>query len=506
MKSLHGLKNRSSGVLLHPTSLPGRLGAGSFGPEARSFVDALSASGQSWWQMLPLNAPAAECSPYRGESAFAGNPLLISPDDLVKWGVLHAAALPAPAIAESHTLDFRHARIRNLEVLRMAFLVFESDAGAVEQSDFGDFCRRNSFWLDDYALFKALQRVEGKKNWTSWPETLRRRNAAELERQRATLHREVRYISFIQFLFHKQFSELRSYAHARGIGLIGDVPIFVDAGSADVWRNPMYFELREDGRPGLQAGVPPDYFSADGQLWGNPLYDWQRLREAGYDWWVQRFRHNLAQFDLVRIDHFRGFAAAWGVPAGQRTARQGTWIPGPGEDLFRVLRAELGKLPVIAEDLGLITPDVERLRRRLGFPGMRVLQFAFGEKPGLSSHLPHWYDRLSVAYTGTHDNDTLTGWYRSLPSGRKAEVRRYTRGKASDIHWACIQSVWASVSALAIVPMQDLLGLGTEARMNVPGTKGGNWGWKMTRADLEGPHFDRLARITGFCGRRRQAG
>lgn len=492
--------------MLHPTSLPGRLGGGSFGPEARSFVDVLAASGQSWWQMLPLNAPAAECSPYRGESAFAGNPLLISADDLVAWGMLPAVTLPGFATPESATVDFRRAGIVQADVLKKAFQVFESDAGAAERSDFEDYCRQNSSWLDDYALFKALQRVEGKKNWTSWAETLRRRKAAKLEKLRTTLHREVRYIRFVQYLFQKQFSELRAYAHARGIGLIGDVPIFVDAGSADVWGHPMYFELREDGRPALQAGVPPDYFSADGQLWGNPLYNWQRLREVGYDWWLQRFRHNLAQFDLVRIDHFRGFAAAWAVPAGHRTARKGTWIPGPGEDLFKMLRAELGKLPVIAEDLGLITPDVERLRRRLGFPGMRVLQFAFGEKPGISSHLPHWYDRLSVAYTGTHDNDTLNGWYNSLPSGRKAEVRRYTRGKASDVHWACIQSVWTSVSALAIVPMQDLLGLGTEARMNTPGTKKGNWGWQMTRADLEGAHFDRLARITDFCGRRRKSG
>lgn len=501
MRSPKGLKRRSSGVLLHPTSLRGRLGQGGLGPEARLFIDFLSDTHQSWWQMLPLNAPAAEYSPYRGESAFAANPLLISPDDLADWGLLKGKELPGFDKTDLRVVDFRHAERLMSALLKKAFRTFESDSGADERRCFDDFCSKNAFWLEDYALFKAIAKHTGKKKWTLWPAELRLRHKSELNRFHATSQHEIRYICFVQYLFHRQWSELSAYAHARGIGLIGDLPIFVDSDSADVWSNSAYFQLDTRGRPKMLAGVPPDYFSTEGQFWGNPLYDWERLRDFGYDWWIQRFAHNTRLFDLVRIDHFRGFAAAWGVPAGSRTARNGKWMPGPGEDLFRRAEEVLGSLPVIAEDLGLITPDVVKLRRKLSFPGMRVLQFGFGGPTGKSIHLPHRYIRRSVAYTGTHDNDTLQGWYRSLPRKLRAEVRTYTRSVHADIHWGCIQAVWASVADLAIVPMQDVLGLGSECRMNTPGTSSGNWTWKLKSCELDGANAQRLATITELYGR-----
>ena len=491
---------RSAGVLLHPTSLPGPYGIGDLGPAARDWVDTLAAAGQSYWQILPLSPTGYGDSPYQSFSAFAGNAALVSPELLARDGLLTAEDLrSAPSLPEGRA-DYDRAGPFKGRLLKQAWERFRAGRADTLRDEFDAFRRQKASWLDDYALFMALKDAHGGANWRDWPAPLRRREPEALAEARRSLAEQVGQYQFQQFLFFRQWRAVKEYANSRGVRLIGDAPIFVSADSADVWANPEIFLLDEQRRPTAVAGVPPDYFSPTGQLWGNPLYNWDALKQTGYGWWVNRIRTVMEKVDLVRLDHFRGFAAAWHVPAGEETAVNGRWVPGPGADLFETLRAELGGLPIIAEDLGEITPDVYELRDRFGLPGMKVLHFAFGETAA-NPFLPHNYERNAVAYTGTHDNDTTLGWYQHLDEGRKDHVRRYLARPDDDIVWNLIRLAWASVANLAVVPAQDVLELGSEARMNFPGRPEGNWRWRLLPGQFGEAARDRLAEMTELYGR-----
>ncbi|TCJ20568.1 4-alpha-glucanotransferase [Rubrobacter taiwanensis] len=467
---------RSGGVLLHPTSLPGGCGIGELGPEAYRFLDFLHAGGQRIWQMLPLGPVGPDGSPYRSYSAFAGNPLLISTERLVRDGLLDEAPPDAPGDAVDHTTAGKLKR----ELLRRAHLRFVPPPG------FRKFCRANGWWLEDYALFTALKRAHGGRAWNEWGRELRTRDPAALEEARRELADELEFQRFAQYLFFRHFWDLRRAANGRGVRIFGDIPIFVAHDSADVWANQHLFHLDSGGDPSVVAGVPPDYFSETGQLWGNPLYDWSAMEREGYGWWKSRLRMALSLCDIVRVDHFRGFEAYWEIPAGEPTARNGRWVEGPGARLFETLRAELGELPVVAENLGTITPEVERLRRRYELPGMKVLQFAFTDPE--NEYLPHNYtDPNFVVYTGTHDNDTTPGWWASATEEERSFARRYL-GREEPSVWDFVRLALSSVADVAVIPMQDLLELGSEARMNTPGTPAGNWQWRM-RPDAAAPQL-----------------
>lgn len=498
------LDRRSAGVLLHVTSLPGPHGNGDVGPEARAFIDFLSSAGQRWWQMLPVNPIGSGNSPYSGVSAFAGNPLLISLDDLVQDGLLRPYDV-------AFQLDVRRADYEGSTQLRTAALrqAFATHtrrprrlAGRLER-----FRQQARAWLPDYALYMALRHAMPRARWTEWPRALSRREPAELARARRELASDVAYHEFEQLLFDDQWQRLRAHGRARSVGLIGDAPIFIAHESADLWAHPGLFLLDQTGEPTHVAGVPPDYFSRTGQRWGNPLYRWRSLQEEGFAWWIERFRTLLRRFDVVRLDHFIGFSRAWHVPATEATAETGSWRPAPGRDLFRTVRAALGETPFIAEDLGEVTPAVRALRDEHGMPGMRVLQFAFGGDPQAAEFLPHRYVPNSVAYTGTHDNDTFVGWFdESGASGPRsprqaAKERRAAIGYLSSpdarelpgpVHWAALRELYASVARTAIVPMQDVLGLDNGSRMNTPGSCEGNWEWRVARRALSGALARRL--------------
>jgi 4-alpha-glucanotransferase len=473
---------RSCGLLLHPTSLPGPYGVGDLGREAHAFLDYLVEAGQTWWQFLPLGPVGDSYSPYQSSSSFAGNPLLVSPEGLVEEGWLPRAALRRKPRFDHDRADFPAASALRLRWLRKAASGFDRS-----DDDFRRFRRSEAGWLGDYALFEALHAAYEHRPWWSWPEPLRRRDPVALRRARGKLRAEMEFHEFVQFAFERQWTRLREAAAARGLRLIGDVPIFVSLDSADVWSRPDLFALDEAGRPTGVAGVPPDYFSADGQLWGNPLYDWKAHQAEGFAWWINRLRSNLRRVDLIRLDHFRGFEAYWEVPADAPTAAHGRWRPGPGAAFFEAVRDALGSLPIIAEDLGDITPAVLELRDRFELPGMKVLQFAFGGTSA-NPYLPHNYPRNCVVYTGTHDNDTTLGWFHAEgpnyalddATGRaeRAHALRYLGTEGNEIHWDLIRAAHASVGDLAIVPLQDVLGLGGEARMNVPGRATGNWLWR----------------------------
>ncbi len=496
---------RSSGLLLHLTSLPSRFGIGDLGPAAYRFADFLAETGQRIWQVLPLGPAGYGGSPYSSPSTFAGNPLLISPECLAEQGLLTRAELDAfPALPEDR-VDFGAVEPAKHRLLARAFERFEADASAEDVRRFEAFCAENADWLDDYALYMALKEAHDGCAWTDWPENLALRSSEALARARDEHARAVRRHTFWQYLFDRQWTALRRYGHERGIRFFGDIPIYVAGDSADVWAHQALFHLDEHGRPTVVAGVPPDDFSETGQRWGNPLYRWDRMRERDYAWWTRRFQHTLERVDLVRIDHFRGFAAYWEIPAADATAERGRWVDGPGADLFTTLERELGELPVVAEDLGLITPDVIALRDRFGFPGMAVLHFAFGAGP-TSEYLPHNYRRNVVAYTGTHDNNTTRGWWAG--DDLSPQARAYARAylglddePPADIHWRCIRTVMASVADRAIFPLQDVLGLGAEARMNHPGHDDGNWTWRYRRGALTDAVADRLAALTYVYGR-----
>lgn len=505
--------SRSSGILLHLTSLPGRLGIGDLGPAAYRFVDFLVETGQSWWQMLPIGPTGYGNSPYQSLSAFAGNPWLVSLERLADEGLLWPGGeLAAPPVS-ADTVDFHRVSPWHEELLRVAARNFTTRTD--ERAAFEQFCESQAWWLDDYALFRALKGEQHGAAWTQWPTEWVRRDASCLERLRAARREDLDREKFIQFQFDRQWRALKHYAHQRGVGLIGDLPIFAAHDSAEVWSRQELFQLGEDGLPAVVAGVPPDYFSSTGQCWGNPLYRWEAHAAEGFSWWIHRLRRALEYFDVLRIDHFRGFESYWEIPAGAPNARDGRWVPGPGAALFRAAEAALGPLAVIAEDLGVITPAVEALRDELGYPGMRVLQFAFGDDPKANDYRPHNYPRHCVVYTGTHDNNTTLGWYDSEAgtdstrtaaqiAREQASARAYLGSDGHEIHWDLIRAAWSSVADLAIAPLQDVLGLGAEARMNVPGTATGNWEWRFRQDALTPTVINRLRALTIACGRQRQ--
>jgi len=488
--------SRSSGILLHPTSLPSRFGIGDLGPEARRFVDFLAASGQRLWQVLPLGPTGYGDSPYMCFSAMAGNPLLISLEILKDRGLLEEsdlASLPPYPIS----VDFGRVIPEKLPLLKKAWLNFQNKADAKELLAFEEFSKATAYWLDDFALFMALKEHYKGKPWVAWTKPLIKRKADALNRAKHRHAKTINFHRFLQYEFHQQISKLKAYANERNIKIIGDLPIYVAHDSAEVWAQPEYFDINpENGRPYAVAGVPPDYFSATGQLWGNPLYNWKRLQQDHYQWWAKRFQVLLGYVDTVRIDHFRGFEAYWRVPYGEATAINGTWVLGPGEDLFKQLYAQLGDLPIIAEDLGVITPEVELLRDTFHLPGMKILQFAFGSGED-NPYLPHNYLENCVVYTGTHDNDTTIGWFESLTEEEREPVLDYLEVEATaEIHWDLINLAFSSVAKMAIIPLQDLLGLGAQARMNTPSSGQGNWTWRFEQGSLTAEIQSRLLQLT----------
>lgn len=484
---------REGGVLLHVTSLPGPFGIGDLGPTAYEWIDHLSEARVQWWQILPLNPTAEGNSPYQSPSAFAGNPLLISPELLIADKLL--APDEMPALRCRSRVDFASARRSKERLLKSAFEEFRRGGDSSLRAKFNRFCEDN-IWLTDFARFMAFaQRMPGKR-WTDWPRGIRDRDANALSKIDSEFRDAIEFHRFVQFIFFRQLAALRQHAHKRGVGLLGDVPIFVAHHSADVWANRQLFQLNRNGRPIAVAGVPPDAFAADGQCWNNPLYDWAAMAEEDYAWWTARMAAALTQTDAARLDHFRGFEAYWRIPAG-KLATAGRWVAGPGGALFERLTARLGSLPVIAEDLGVITPAVERLRDEFNLPGMRVLQFGFG---GLtdSIHLPHRVVQASVVYTGTHDNDTTAGWFKTLNEHEKARLVRYA-GSADarrDPAWAMIRMAWASTAGLAIIPAQDLMNLPSKARMNTPGTTEGNWEWRLRSLKAVEAGLSRLSELS----------
>ena len=496
--------------MLHPTSLPGRYGIGDLGPEAFRFIDFLQAAGQKIWQVLPLNPTGYGDSPYQSFSAFAGNPLLISLDLLLEQGLLRDADLRDAPDFPAGEVDYAAVIAWKYPVLRRAAANFFDSASRELRAEFDRFVRDNASWLEEFALFMAAKEAHGGIMWTLWDKPLAHREPAALESWRVRLADAIAVHKFWQFEFFRQWRAVQKYAHERDIKIMGDIPIYVAHDSADVWSAPRLFYLNEDGTPTKVAGVPPDYFSATGQLWGNPIYRWDRMRADGYGWWIERFRAALSLFDMVRVDHFRGFEAYWEIPGGERTAQNGRWIQGPGAELFETVTKALGDLPIIAENLGVITPEVEAIRHRFGYPGMALLQFGFGTDPQGPSFRPHNFPRELVAYTGGHDNDTMVGWWNSgvADSTRsQADLQREHECTAEyfgfslddpnlEINWVFLRALYVSVADTALVPVQDILGLGSGARMNLPGRLGGNWKWRLISGQLTPQHQQRLSE---FC-------
>jgi 4-alpha-glucanotransferase len=495
------LGERSSGVLLHPTSLPGRFGSGDLGGEAAAFADFLAAAGQRWWQMLPVGPPGYGDSPYSAESAFAGSPLLVDLEALAAEGLLRPHELdPAEAFPEDD-VDFARARAFRESRLARAFAAFSRRRDPAAIQAFEAFVAESQSWLEDWALYRALKRAHGDTAWTEWPAPLRDRDPEALAAASERYAAAVDLARFEQHLFARQWRALRAACAERGVALMGDVPIFVAHDSADVWQHRDLFQLDDAGMPEVVAGVPPDYFSATGQRWGNPLYRWDRLREDGYAWWVARLRSAMDRFDAVRLDHFIGFVRAYAIPASSPTAEQGAWQPGPGAELFEAARAALGPLPFVAEDLGSVTPEVTALRDRFGFPGLRVLQFAFGDDPQASTFLPSRYPPEAVVYTGTHDNDTTLGWFAQAPAEERRAVQIYLKTGGHEINWDLIHAASSSVANLAIYPFQDVLGLGSEGRMNLPSVGGAQWRWRFDWDQVVDWQAERLALIGHAHGR-----
>ncbi len=482
---------RSSGILLHPTSLPGPFGIGDFGPQAYRFADFLEAAGMHIWQVLPLSPTGYGDSPYQSFSAFAGNPLLISPEILMEEGLITAAPPEPVPDFPPHTVEFERVIPWKFSILREAFERFRPGA------DYDTFRDDNAAWLDSYVRFAALKDANGLIEWTRWNVRI------------DADPREMEFHRFLQYEFFREWRRLKSYCRRKGIRVMGDIPIYVAHDSADVRDHPELFELDEKGRPTVVAGVPPDYFSADGQLWGNPIYRWERIARTGFQWWIDRLRHTFGMFDMVRLDHFRGFEAYWEVAAGETTARNGRWVKGPGAALFEAAEKELGPLPIVAENLGVITPEVEAIRHQFNYPGMSVLQFAFGNDPQAPTFRPHNYPREVAAYTGTHDNDTTVGWWNSKAASGStrteadiekegAFTRAYLNTDGREIQWAFIRAIVASVADTAVAPMQDVLGLGSEARMNLPGSTRNHWRWRMLPDAITPQIEKRLAELNSL--------
>ena len=497
---------RRSGILLHPTSLPSPYGIGDFGPSAYAFVDFLEQSGQRLWQMLPLGPTGYGDSPYQTISAFGGNPLLISPQILLNEGLLDSGDLLPYPFSQSH-VEYDIVSTYKLGLFKRAYHNFKIHPRHPMSEEFEAFCENEAEWLEDFVLFSALKEHFDKRPWNEWPHSVKKRHKRTLESFRKKLYSDLQWHRFMQFLFFRQFEKLRSYANAHSVQLIGDLPIFVAHDSSDVWSHPEWFFLDKEGNPSVVAGVPPDYFSESGQRWGNPLFNWKRLKKDHYSFWVDRFRHSIRLFDLVRIDHFRGFADYWEIPAEEDTAINGVWRKGPGEDLFRTIEKALGgQLPIIAENLGIITRDVEELLDTLGYPGMAVLQFGFEsmQSDDPSAFLPHNLKCNQVVYTGTHDNMTTLEWWEEQSEEVQDFTRKYLNTDARIIYRDMIRAALGTVCHMAIFPMQDLLGLGKEANMNRPGTTEGNWQWRMERDSISKLLGKDLYDITSIYGRIQQ--
>jgi 4-alpha-glucanotransferase len=487
---------RASGLLLHVTSLPSPYGIGDLGPLAFSWIDRLHDAGQSWWQSLPIGPTGYGNSPYQPMSSFAGNALVASPERLISDGVL--SEKDCEFRFASDFVDYDAVIPFKTRLLQVAWKNFKSGNGADLRPEFEEFRNKHEHWLNDYALFRALKAKYNGAYYLDWPEDVVQRQPQALSAERRELADEIEQACFAQFLLFRQGEQLKTYAHSKGVKLIGDLPFFVSPDSSDVWANPELFLLDEHRRPRFVAGVPPDYFSAQGQLWGNPVYNWDALRATGYRWSIDRIRALLAHVDAIRLDHFRGFAAAWHIPAGAPTAQSGQWVPGPGATFFEVVSRELGGLPFIVEDLGIITPDVRSLRDEFQLPGTRVLQFAFDGHAG-NPYLPHNFVNNTVVYTGTHDNAPTREWYDELPDYQRQNFWNYLKrapGGSSDAAPALMDLAWSSKAALAIAPLQDLLNLGAESRMNVPGQPSGNWRWRVREKMLSPAAFEWLRNLT----------
>jgi 4-alpha-glucanotransferase len=491
---------RQAGILLHPTCLPGPDGIGDLGPAAYQWVDSIHSAGFTLWQVLPLGPTGYGDSPYQCFSAFAGNPFLISAALLLEDGLIHRTDLSARPELPFDVIDYGRAIQWKNSLLQTAFDRFNKIHPPLLTDEFNEFQLKTKNWLDDFSLFMAIKENMGGKAWNEWPVELRNRDKSALDLFSKTHANEIHYHQFRQFLFFRQWDQLHTYVNNLGIKIIGDIPLFVSYDSTDVWAHPELFYIDVNGAPQFVAGVPPDYFSATGQLWGNPLYKWDQHKKLKYAWWIDRIRATLTLFDFIRLDHFRGFAGYWEVPAEMKTAELGRWAPGPGADFLTKVSDALGSLPIIAEDLGEITPDVIQLRDQFDLPGMKIFQFSFASDPD-DKFLPHNYPENCVAYTGTHDNDTTIGWYQSAPEIERDFCRRYLACDSSGIPWEMIRAVWQSVARIAIAPLQDFLSLDTRARMNYPGKPGGNWTWRMPSTGLTEELIARIHEINWLYNR-----
>lgn len=491
---------RQSGILLPVSSLPSKYGIGSFSKEAYEFIDFLKTSGQKTWQVLPLGPTGYGDSPYQSFSTFAGNPYFIDPETLISWGLLAREECEAFDFGQDETqVDYGKLYASRGRLLRMAFARFAPDKDA----GYERFCTENAYWLDDYCLFMALKEMHGGKCWQEWEAPYKNRAPEAITALKAEAAREIAFYRFRQYLFRRQWEALHRYANENGVSIIGDIPIYVSLDSADTWAHPELFQLDSDKRPTAVAGCPPDGFAASGQLWGNPLYDWTYHRQTGYEWWTRRMAYCLQLYDVLRVDHFRGFDEYYSVPAGSVTAQYGHWEKGPGLELFEILRTKLGDAQIIAEDLGFLTDSVAALVRSTGFPGMKVLQFAFDSREE-SDYLPHNYDKNCVVYTGTHDNDTVRGWYEKMAvADRELSVQYLNNRNTPDeeIHWDFIRLAMASVANLCVIPMQDYLGIGSEGRVNTPSTLGSNWTWRMKPGQTTEALAKRIRQMTKLYGR-----
>jgi len=503
---------RASGILLHPTSLPGSFGIGDLGKWAYWFIDFLIDARQRLWQVLPVGPTGYGNSPYQCLSVFAGNPLLISLEMLVRDGLLEPSDLDnAPAFPQD-SVDYESVIRFKTPLLKRSFESFQKRASATVGEQFDAFCQANAYWLETYSLFMALKEAHGLTAWNTWEEDIRNREPKALKRWSKELSQEIRCHKYQQYQFFRQWSELKKYCNTHGVKIIGDMPIFVALDSAEVWAHREMFYLDDNGNPTVVAGVPPDYFSRTGQLWGNPLYRWDVMARDGYSWWIERFRAARNLIDIIRLDHFRGFEKYWEIPATSSTAINGRWVPGPGAKLFGAVQKALGPLPIIAENLGVITPEVEALRERFGFPGMKVLQFAFGDDEEDEDNMPHNYPTNCVVYTGTHDNNTTIGWFRGEDVKDSTQTRqqreketqaalRYLGTDGREVNWDFIRLALNCPADMAIIPLQDVLGLGSEARMNVPGKPEGNWRWRFRPEMLTEEIKARLRELTALSGR-----
>jgi len=491
---------RKAGVLLPVASLPGKYGIGSFSKEAYKFIDNLREAGQSYWQILPLGPTGYGDSPYQSFSTFAGNPYFIDLDTLVEEGLLKKSEINKYNWGDDESyIDYEKIWLSRFKVLKLAF----ERSNLLDNAAFTEFCSENAFWLDDYALYMAVKNSFGGIAFIEWDEDIRRRIPEAMAKYKDELKTEIDFYKFQQFKFNEQWNKLKSYANENGIKIVGDIPIYVAFDSADTWANPELFKFDENGLPTGVAGCPPDGFSATGQLWGNPLYDWPYHKETGYAWWVQRIKNCYKLYDVIRIDHFRGFDEYYNIPYGDPTAENGHWEKGPGIDLFNVLKKELGEIDIIAEDLGFLTDTVLQLVKDTGYPGMKVLQFAFDSRED-SDYLPHNYTNNSVVYTGTHDNNTIQGWYKELSKEDRKFAIEYVNNKkstADELHWDYIRLAMGSVAGLCVIPVQDYLGLGKEARINQPATLGTNWKWRMSKKALTKSILKRVYNITKMYAR-----